>query len=285
METRPGAAAASSASSAAKGIEPRLRPVCTSLQSSPRRAASRAIGRIGVMPMPPAMSRMDASAAKGKAFRGAVTATRTPSPRVSCTSAEPPAPLAMRRTAMRYRCRSAGSPHREYCRLRPEGRCSSMWAPGCQGGSVRPSGAASRRETTSSASWCLAATTSSRIRGISVAGGRRGGVLRRARRVTALSLKAASFCMKESLRGRPYRSGGRVTGVLMSMGCLTGCWLIGQPLGQRGTLPGRRPPAGSSPPGSGGSRGGSSAVPSGRTRPVAATGPCGPRPGSRGSGP
>jgi hypothetical protein len=55
---------------------------------------------IGVMPMPPAMSRWrSASSCSGKWLRGTVMVTSSPSRTTSCMQAEPPRPLGSRSTA------------------------------------------------------------------------------------------------------------------------------------------------------------------------------------------
>ena len=101
---------------------------------------------IGVMPMPPASStECAASSAMGKALRGAPTISSSPTCTLWCMALDPPCPLTSRSTPSVQAVRSAGSPAREYDRIRPPGRCTSTWAPAVAGGSRAASGSTSSK--------------------------------------------------------------------------------------------------------------------------------------------
>jgi hypothetical protein len=68
---------------------------------------------MGVIPMPPATNSTARSAANGNALTGPVTRSSVPGLSVSWISVDPPPPPSIRRTAIRYVPRSAGSPFRE----------------------------------------------------------------------------------------------------------------------------------------------------------------------------
>ncbi|WP_328590978.1 hypothetical protein [Saccharopolyspora karakumensis] len=80
------------------GIE---RPQWTSVAAAPEATAARIIGRIGVIPMPPAMNRYSGAGISGKVLRGRERASVRPSRRWSWTYSEPPRLNRSRRTAIR----------------------------------------------------------------------------------------------------------------------------------------------------------------------------------------
>lgn len=57
------------------------------------------MGRIGVMPMPPATKRYEGAGTSGKRLRGPRTSTSVPSRICSCISREPPRPSGTSRAA------------------------------------------------------------------------------------------------------------------------------------------------------------------------------------------
>ncbi len=80
------------ASSAVNAIDEAVRPPYSRVQVAPAAVAAASIGRIGVMPMPPATKTYDGEGCSAKWLRGPATSTVWPGRKVSWTYAEPPRP-------------------------------------------------------------------------------------------------------------------------------------------------------------------------------------------------
>ena len=120
-----------------------------------------AIALSGVMPMPPASStECVALDAMGKALRGAPTISSSPTCTLWCMALDPPCPLTSLRTPNVHAVRSAGSPAKEYDRIRPPGRCTSTWEPAVASGNRAASGSTSSKAWMPSACQRIACTRS-----------------------------------------------------------------------------------------------------------------------------
>ena len=90
-----------SASSPVNAIDDAVRPPYRSVHDAPSASARATIGRIGVIPIPPATKTYDPAGSNRKWFRGPTTSTTCPGRSTSCTYADPPRPAASRSTPSR----------------------------------------------------------------------------------------------------------------------------------------------------------------------------------------